>query len=360
MLIISLANTPNLRSYQNNGEFNIKKGNYIKSFFINNTLYLLCIFIFSLPCLIYIRIPSIKSICINDYLHQVFKTSKVWSTPLPDPIKSLFSYSLSLQNINTIAEEIIFYLPVCIYLLTFIYLIFLLIKKIFGIKEKILTITLIFGILTYGLVIWRAGFDNLLRCIMPAYILGVYWLYMLYKHLVKSASMTKFKTILYTLIIAALPLLYVVKILYFNGFYAGSIGAIIDNQTSLKDISRAKYLKVDADRAFWIRGIVTHINQQTNKDDYVFVIPFNPIWNFLIDRPNPSYFEWLLPGIRKPEEVYAKVIHELEIKDTKYIIYIDLAIDEKVERRFANYAKPVETYIWMNYYLEKMVGPFAY
>ena len=37
---------------------------------------------------------------------------------------------------------------------------------------------LLIGICAYGLVLWRAGFDNLLRTLPPAYILFCYILYL--------------------------------------------------------------------------------------------------------------------------------------------------------------------------------------
>ncbi|MFH0925476.1 MAG: hypothetical protein V1872_07585 [bacterium] len=373
----------------NSLKFN-NKNNWIIPLISKYIMYILSVFIILLPFLFYLRAPSIKTTFTLDFFHLVFKNFKDWANPFPNPllfIKVLFKDSslnpfkvmrsyppLTLHNIkiiillylpllNNTLEGVIFYLPIAIYLLTLIYLVSLWKKERFNLKEDMIFVILSFGIFTYGLVICRAGFHNLLRCIMPAYILGAFWLSKGYNYTIKPGSNYTRITICIFLILI-FPLIYIAKITYYNKFYGGSIGAIIDNTSFIKyedldhEVSKTRYIKVDKDYARWISEIVSHIVHNTNSEDYLFAIPFNPIWNYLTNRPNPSYYEWLLPGIRNPEEVFAKVIYELEKKNTKYIVYIDIPIDSKEERRFANYARPIENYIRVNYYIEKIVGPF--
>ena len=98
---------------------------------------------------------------------------QAWGNPFPD----LFpGHEL---GVHELFQRSLFYIPGLVYLgLTS----FLLIKIVRGDSFKVIDLyalsILFIGVCAYGLVIWRAGFDNLLRTLPPAYILFCYILYL--------------------------------------------------------------------------------------------------------------------------------------------------------------------------------------
>ena len=76
-------------------------------------------------------------------------------------------------------QRLLFYIPVWVYTGMVFFLIIKIIKQkgVEAIDLYVVSILLI-GICAYGLVLWRAGFDNLLRTLPPAYILFCYILYL--------------------------------------------------------------------------------------------------------------------------------------------------------------------------------------
>src|SRR3989304_4626551 len=210
-----------------------------------------------------------------------------------------------------------------------------------------------FGIYTYNLVIWRAGFDNLIRCLPPAFILGGYLLYLFRIKLLKWTG----ERMLSYAIILILPLWFLYEMIFHSDFYAGSIGELRKNHVRLS-IERANNIYADPVEALWIKEITGYIRNNTKTEDTIFAIPFNPIWYFLTDRKNPTYYEWLLPGELKTEKEQTEVVEQLKKKIPAYVIYADIAIDNKEERRFSNYERLVYNFIIYNYHIEKRIGFF--
>ena len=229
-----------------------------------------------------------------------------------------------------------------------------------------------FGICAFGLVIWRAGFDNLLRTLPPFYILFCYLLFQVWqKALVfQSASENpiheKITRIPLSLLIVFLPFLFYYEMNTHHGFYAGSIGA--RNWVINKDIkamqpatTAIKLERIDAltspNEAKWISEIVKRIKLYSKTGDPILALPLNPIFYFLTDRFNPTPYEWVLPGMLG-EDQELEMVETLKVKPPKMVIYVDIAIDGNEERRLKNYAPHIYKHLVENYAFQEMIGLF--
>ncbi|MBI5749430.1 MAG: hypothetical protein HZA00_09930 [Nitrospinae bacterium] len=297
---------------------------------------------------------------IYDTYFQVFKISELWGNPFPN----LFSTELWKRfDTYEIFLVLLFYLPPLIYLIT----LFILIQRRLTPWYKqvlrpvaadsrfpaLLAIPLFFGIYTYNLVIWRTGFDNLIRCLPSAWILGAYLLYLLRIRLFKWTG----EKILSYAVVLCLPLWFLYMMLFYGDFYTGSIGEMRKPHIPLS-MERANNIYTDPIEASWIKEITGYIKNNTSSENTIFVVPLNPLWYFLTDRKNPTYYEWILPGELKTKTEQVKVIEQLKKTVPSFIIYADIAIDNREERRFSNYAPMIFDFIINNYHIEKTVGFF--
>ena len=81
------------------------------------------------------------------------------------------------------------------------------------------------------------------------------------------------------------------------------------------------------------------------------------IFYFLSDRVNPTPYEWILPGmLEKSKE--KELVKILESRPPKVVIYVDIAIDGKEERRLSRYAPQLYKFLLENYTFQEQVGFF--
>ena len=152
-----------------------------------------------------------------------------------------------------------------------------------------------------------------------------------------------------------LPFLYYYEMNFHQGFYAGSIGAL-KQETQLVELDRMKIYTNPAE-ALWIQEVVDRIQTYSRKGDPIFVLPLNPIFYFLTGRINPTPYDWILPGMLN-EEDERKVIGQLQENPPKIIVFVDIPIDGKEDRRLANYTPLIYSYLVKNYELEEVIGMF--
>ncbi len=86
--------------------------------------------------------------------------------------------------------------------------------------------------------------------------------------------------------------------------------------------------------AKWIGEVVEKINLYSKKRDAILALPLNPLFYFLSDRVNPTPYEWVLPGMLE-EAKEKKLVEILKNRPPKVVVYIDIAIDGKEERRLS-------------------------
>ena len=157
------------------------------------------------------------------------------------------------------------------------------------------------------------------------------------------------------IVIVFFPFLFFYEMNVNHGFYAGTIGAV-RQETALIDINRMKVYTNPAE-AEWIKQVVDRIEIYSEENDAILALPLNPIFYFLTGRINPTPYDWILPGMLDDVEE-KEVIRQLQKNPPKVIVFVDIPIDGKEDRRLARYAPLVYSYIMKNYTLEEMIGMF--
>ncbi len=292
----------------------------------------------------------------------VVKAHGVWGNPLP----TLFPFFALYKEWgpHEMFERLLFYLPIITYCITAILLIQKVVKSrmTFNTATFQLMVTFLFGLCAFGLVLYRAGFDNLLRTLPPFYILLCYLLYRADTRLKQAlitpstgSRMKKIHRIVIFFTIYCLPLGFIAEMNINHGFYAGSIGAV-KQETTLINLDRMN-VYTNSTEAEWIKQVTKRIEEWTEKGDPILVLPLNPIFYFITDRVNPTPYDWVLPGMLKEKEELA-MVEQLKKNPPRMIVYVDIAIDGKEERRLSNYAPHLFEFIALNYELKELAGFF--
>lgn len=303
----------------------------------------------------------------NGFFLKVFKlvvdAHHVWGNPFPD----IFPLGMLIDKLgpHKMFERLLFYLPLWVYAGVGVILLSRIIKSKSAIpaREFSLLIILSFGICVFGLVIWRAGFDNLLRTLPPFYILFCYLLYLSREKILgwmkvsgDSAPSESFLEIIpVNVLIVSLPFLFFFEMNVHHGFYAGSIGAM-KKETQRVQLHRLGVYTRPSE-AKWLQEVVDRIEIYTDKGDPILALPLNPVFYFLTDRVNPTRYDWILPGMLTVEEE-KKMVAGLKNHRPKMIIFVDIPIDGKEERRLANYAPLLYGFLIENYQFDEMIGLF--
>jgi len=294
------------------------------------------------------------------FFEIVITTHEVWGNPMP----SLFPLSeiWNTDGGHLMFERILFYLPLLVYTVIFGFWW----VADFSNKRKeaaVLGAVLGFGVCAFGLVIWRAGFDNLLRTLPPFYILICFLLNWARVRLQKDAPVFHFKKTPFwdgrTLAIRALtlllPLAFIFEMNIHHGFYAGSVGARLQGRTPLQT-ERINVL-TNPTEAQWVTEVVDIIQRFSKKGDRVLALPLNPIFYFLSDRENSIVHDWILPGMldQKDQE---DVLVQLAEHPPQVVVFSDIPIDGREDRRFSNYAPVIYNYLQEHYALYQTIGLF--
>ena len=312
----------------------------------------------------------------DGYFYQVFKivvdAHEVWGNPFPQlfPLPKIYDE----LGYHKFFERVLFHLPILVYGLVLT----IILARFFFQKCKItssylhLLAIVGFGICAFGLVIWRAGFDNLLRTLPPFYILFCYLLFQVWQKALafqnasENSIRQRLTRILLSLLIVFIPCLFYYEMNTYHGFYAGSIGArswIINKDVKAMQpaTTAIKLARIDVltspNEAKWISEVVKRIKLYSKTGDPILALPLNPIFYFLTDRVNPTPYEWVLPGMLD-EDKELEMVETLKAKPPKVVIYVDIAIDGNEERRLKNYAPHIYKYLVENYAFQEMIGLF--
>ena len=290
---------------------------------------------------------------------MVVDAHEVWGNPFPEIFP--FLTLLKEEGHHQMFERLLFYLPIliCGIITALLFYQLALKKESFHIEPLTVITILLFGICAFGLVIWRAGFDNLLRTLPPFYILFCYLLYRARKRVLTHNGLSNQKS--YTallplnLLTVFLPFLFYFEMNTHHGFYAGSIGAMKLETTRLS-IDKVDVFTNPAE-AKWVKEVVEKIDLYSQKGDAILSLPLNPIFYFLSDRINPTPYELVLPGMLE-EEKEKELVQTLSNHPPKVVIYVDIAIDGDEKRRLSHYAPYLYKYLVDNYVFQESIGFF--
>ena len=304
---------------------------------------------------------ALKIKLFNKVWDIVLKTHDVWGNPFP----TLFPFFKLLKKLgpHDMFERVLFYLPIITYAGILLILLTEIFKKRGALSEEGLqTLAILsFGTSAFGLVIWRAGFDNLLRTLPPFYILFSFVLFIFWKEIVSSQWFQNLrlnpsiKKMLLNLFIVFVPFMYYYEMNTHHGFYAGSIGAIKHEKGQLR-LNRLN-VRTHPNEVKWLETVTYKIKSYSKKGDPIFAIPLNPVFYYLTDRFNPTPYDWILPGMLD-KKAQADVVELLRANPPKIVIFVDIPIDGMEERRFSNYAPIIFDYLRKNYILDELIGFF--
>jgi 4-amino-4-deoxy-L-arabinose transferase-like glycosyltransferase len=310
---------------------------------------------------------TVGSFLQSGYFLTVFKlvvdAHNVWGNPFPD----IFPFWTLTQKLgpHKMFERLLFYLPLWAYASVGVVVLMRIIKSrpVIARTELSLLTILSFGVCVFGLVIWRAGFDNLLRTLPPFYILSCYLLYLCREKFLgwqqrfgltaRSNSLLE-KTPVNVLIVF-LPFLFIYEMNTHHGFYAGSIGAMT-RETEQIELDRLR-VSTNPREARWLEEVVDRIEIYTDRGDPILALPLNPVFYFLTDRVNPTRYDWILPGMLTLADEQLMVAG-LKTHPPKMIVYVDIPIDGKEERRLKNYAPLLYAFLLENYQFDESIGLF--
>jgi hypothetical protein len=299
----------------------------------------------------------------DDYFTQVFKlvidAHEVWGNPFPE----IFPFFTLLKEVgyHQMFERVLFYLPILTYGIVTVLLFYQIVikKELLHFNKLIVISILLFGVCAFGLVIWRAGFDNLIRTLPPFYLLFCYLLYRIHKQLLSPQEPVKQKGLLtrlpLNLLTVFLPFLFFFEMNTHHGFYAGSIGAMKLETTRLT-LDKVDVYTNPAE-AKWIKEVIEKIDLYSQEGDAILALPLNPIFYFLSGRVNPTPYEWILPGMLE-EEKEKELVTILNNNPPKLVIFVDIAIDGKEERRLLHYAPHLYKFLLDHYGFQEKVGFF--
>ena len=270
---------------------------------------------------------------------------KVWGNPFPLPWEG---YQGKEFGFSAFLENLLFYLPF-LSAATLGYLALSVEER--GRKRPLLVLAYL-QLCAMSLIVARAGFDNLIRCLPLFYIVAAYLAYRLVKKLdnppVKRAVVA---------FLALVWISYIFDLNANNGFYTGSVGAVWKAGGQVTR-GRAAGIRTYGGDAAIIESLTDWIESETSPDDSIFAVPLNPIWYYLSDRKNPTYYDWILPSTVRNDKDEEKLLRQLDKGPPKMVIFFDLAIDNKEERRLKNYAPLLVKWVNDNYIYKGHVSNF--
>lgn len=194
------------------------------------------------------------------------------------------------------------------------------------------------GFIGFGLVVWRTGYGNLLRCLPPISILGV-WL------------VTGKKTCAYVR--------YTVGGFLFAGLTVDSLLVHPPTYQSIGVVRSAKgtlthprfAARLTASDCMQMSELIGTLEQlKLYGHGTMMTVPFHPLLNFITGFRNLSYFEWLLPGMFSMQSHYDRMTGEICRHAPDIFAINDMPFDDVESRRFSLQYPDLMAWILRDYY----------
>lgn len=203
-----------------------------------------------------------------------------------------------------------------------------------------------------ALVVMRAGFDNLVRC-LPLFFIAAVVLARLAVSGIRDPGWRRPA-------LAAVVLLWWLYIADFNmlkGFYTGTVGVVREVTTVIPD-GKARGVVVAEFDAGLIGRMTEWIRLAVQPGETIFAAPLNPIWYYLSGRENPTFYDWVLPGTLRGPADEERLVSQLRAARPALVIVVDIAIDNKAERRLSAYAPRFSAWVLEGYVYSGAVNYF--
>jgi hypothetical protein len=326
----------------------------MKSIFIRESYFLIGILLIILPFFIYF--------IYNSALRDLVSDAIVFPLLVYPKVRWLTFPKLTINNL-------IFYLPLVIYVLTVVRLLI----YIWGVKSEgdkvwCMLLFLFLGIGLFNYVRVRTNIDHLLPVLIPAIILFA----LLYDDLLKR-FITKLPS-LYRHPIWIVTFLICLDLLYYP------IKSILPKLNLLRfpsqktdyarlDIARAQGFYDSSDFAQSQLSAIKYIQSKTEKGEKIYVgntrhdkIANNDIiFYFLSERHSATRYYELHPGLTTTRDVQREIIDEIKHHNVRYIVLwkgFEDIIEEPNESSKSSGVTLLDNFIQKNYKIEKAFGPY--
>ena len=255
-------------------------------------------------------------------------------------------FPLAENDVFDLWTKLVIYMPVVVYPLTLIAIVMLARRwqqrndRGAKLEGHALLATWSVGILTLLQAFPRADVTHVLFGMQPTYILFAYLCYCAFRLLIAIPG-PRAAIIAVALAITLLPGASLLRKGYqrtdweFQNYIAGL------------HIDRGKGIFTGLLEAQRIDIVTKYITEHSSPDDGVFVVPWASGFNFLTNRMNPTRLDFML---FEDQEAYPCLLSRLDERPPKYVIYgYTWDVDDK---RFRDYAAPVDQYIRSRYAIE--------
>ncbi|MBN1550504.1 hypothetical protein JW979_03495 [bacterium] len=213
------------------------------------------------------------------------------------------------------------------------------------IKQKRLNINWIILIgycfVGYGLVIARTGFGNVQRSLPPVVITAVSLVYC--RKPATDYGRKRFAKVTGAVLLGLIG--YDSLIENPQNYYSAGVCGVWKNQVQGSNLD----VRTDRQTAFFFETIDREVKRISTPGSSMICLPFHPIWNFSTGFLNPTYYEWLLPGM-VPQNQQAEIISAFQNVSPDAFIVGNLAFDYIPERMFSRQYPEVMVWLERNYY----------
>jgi hypothetical protein len=327
------------------------------SLILKDELYLLLgCFIIILPLLIYLTVNSaVKEFISDAVIFPITIYPKVRDLPFPE------------LKFNSL----IFYLPLFVFFLTSIRLLFY--NWRVKVEDSILWLALFFlfsglGLFNYTNV--RACMTHLLPTMIPAIILFILLFYNFLKNLTRKTQHF-YKSLIWVTssLICFILFFYLTKPSFLIHAKYLSFIPEVQKVDGLININRAQGFYDDSGLAKSLASATQYIKNNTEQDEKIFVgnlrhdkvVNSDVMFYFLSERDSATKYYELHPGLTNTQKIQREIISDLIKANVRYIVLWSgskLKTDEPNESSKSSGVLDLDDFIKKNYVPEKIFGPY--
>jgi len=247
------------------------------------------------------------------------------------------------------------------------------VRREFGASDRVVVGILVLSAGCFNQSLWRSDFPHLYQSLQPAYLVLVVLLHSLFSRIRSRISIPWVRGVALTALLL-LPAVYLggplvwgcrqisepraYHALRAEGLYIRSVeytgSALVRGGQSVPlDLDRAPLIVTEG-RAAFLRAVGDYLDENTDPGDPVLSVPGFQLVYFLFDRKNPTRHIHVRRSLGKEEE--EAFIRDVIRADTRLILYTEMAIDGKRERRFPIYARSIYDWIMEHYETDAVYG----
>ncbi|MBN2056714.1 hypothetical protein JW905_17435 [bacterium] len=287
--------------------------------------------------------------------HLTFGLRHAWSTPVPrltDPPPAGISVA------GGMTEALWFAVPPVLYLVSAILLSHLARRRRCPLSEiRVLMMITFWGLFAHALIVWRAGWGNLLRSLHPAYVLMAWLSCWSLTRVRSSRGIVRCAWLVPGLLPIVLFTLFMGYLLVEGDESAGAMAMRFQSNVLL-DHPRAR-VHCDSHTAEIVEEMAQRIEELLDGDDELLALPLHPIFNFLSGHLNRGYYEWIIPGTFMDAIEERDYTENMLKRRIPLVIYRDFAIDGFEARRLPVYAPYLFDSLLNAYRFDRWIGSFA-